>query len=141
MSEETKSFDLSQVAVSYLAVPLDGGYGDGAAIKFEKVKPDVVTKEGADGSVAFSETNSRQWKVTLTFLSTSTANAKLSAIKQLPAAAAIGPFAVADLSGASTFLSPKARIETWPNFELGAEPTNVEWSFICAECVVFWGGN
>ncbi len=141
MSDTTKTYDLSQVAISFLAVPLDGGYGDGGAIKFEKVKPDVTAKEGADGSVAFSATNSKLWKVTLTLLSTSTGSAKLSAIKQLPLSAAVGPFLVEDLSGATTFLSPKTVIETWPNLELNAEPTNVEWVFLAAEGIPFWGGN
>ncbi len=145
MAEDTKSWDLNQVAVNFLAVDLGSGYGDGAAIKIEPSKPQNTWKEGADGSAATAATNSALFKVTLTFLSTSSANAKLSAIlttmKALGNSAGIGPFFLKDLRGLTQFASPKAQIEGWPPLEMSAEPTNVEWVIMCAEGVPFWGGN
>jgi len=145
MPEPTKAFDLNKVSVSFLGVDLGSGYGDGAAIKFEATKPMNTWKEGADGSAATSATNSALFKVTLTFLSTSSANAKLSAIlttmRLQGNSAGIGPFFVKDLGGLTQFSSPSTQIEGWPPLELGAEPTNVEWILMAAEGVPFWGGN
>lgn len=144
MSDTTKNFNLNNVAVNFLAIPLGSGFGDGAAIKFEKTKPDTDAKEGADGSVAFFATNSNLWTCTITLLSTSSGNAKLSAIMtaaKLSGIPAVGPFFLADTGGKTLFTSPNATIKAWPNLDINAEPTNVEWVLWCADGVPFWGGN
>jgi len=145
MAEDPKIFDLDQVAVSFLGTDISQGYGEGAAIKIEKVTPTTKWKEGADGSAARSKTGSKLYKVTLTYLSTSGANAVLSAIAQLdednPNGAGVGPLLVADLQGATLFASPQSGIETIPPLDLNQEASNVEWVIYAANGSAFWGGN
>lgn len=145
MAETTKIFDLDQVAFSFVGVDLSTGYGEGAAIKIEKVTPTTKWKEGADGSASRSKTGSRLYKVTVTYLSTSGANAILSAIHALdennPNGAGMGPLLVQDLQGTTQFDSPTAGIESIPPLDLNQEATNVEWVFFAAEGTAYWGGN
>jgi hypothetical protein len=145
MSEGAKIYDLDQVAVSFAAQDVSSGYGDGAAISLEKMKPTFTEKEGADGSVARSKTGSKLWKVTITLLSTSSANAILSAIHELdqdnPNGAGVGPLFITDLQGTTLFTSDKAWIVTMPKLDLNAEASNVEWELRAANATAFWGGN
>ncbi len=145
MSEEPKTYDLDQVAFSFCGLPINGGYGDGQAIMIEKVDPSVTTKQGADGSLSWSKTGKKLYKVKITLMSTSSGNAKLSAIHKLdeekPNGAGIGPLLIADLGGTTVFSSPKARIETMPPLDLGAEASNIEWTIFAADGFAFWGGN
>lgn len=145
MAEDAKTYDLDQVAINFALQDLGQGFGEGAAIKFEKTKETFTEKEGADGSVARSKTGSKLWKVTVTLLNTSGGNAILSGIHTLdenaPNGAGMGPLLVKDLGGKSLFISSKAWIRTWPNLELNAEASNVEWVIMAAGAVPFWGGN
>lgn len=145
MPDQAKVRDLDQFALSFAGQEISSGYGEGAAIKFEKVTPTTKTKEGADGSASRSKTGSRLWKVTITYLSTSDANAVLSAIAGLdennPNGAGIAPLFVQDLQGTTEFDSPRAWIESMPSLDINQEATNVEWVLFAADATAYWGGN
>lgn len=145
MAEDPKIRDLDQFAFSFMGQDFSQGYGEGAAIKIEKVTPTTKWKEGADGSASRSKTGSRLYKITLTLLSTSVGNGILSAIakldESLPNGAGVGPLAVADLQGATEFDSPSAGIESMPALDINQEATNVEWVFYAANGTAYWAGN
>lgn len=146
MGEALKIRDLDQFAFSFAGAEISTGYGEGAAIKIEKVTPTTKVKEGADGSASRSKTGSRLYKVTATYLSTSDANALLSAIALLddisPNGAGVAPMLIQDLQGTTQLVSPSAWIETMPPLDINQEATNVEWVFYAADCPPpNWGGN
>lgn len=146
MSDPLKIRDLDQFALSFCGAEISSGYGEGAAIKIEKVTPSTKVKEGADGSASRSKTGSKLYKVTITYLSTSSANAVLSAIAQLddlaPNGAGVGPLLVQDLQGATQLASPSSWIESMPPLDINQEATNVEWVLYAADCPPpYWAGN
>lgn len=145
MSEATKIYDLDQVTLVFLGIPIEGGFGEGQAIKIEQLDPDFTTKVGADGSVARSKTNKRLTKVTVTLLQTSSGNAALSTLlnidRKASNGAGVGPILIRDRQGTSLFAGGDAWIEGPPVAEYNAEATNREWTIMVGQPERFDGGN
>lgn len=138
-------YDLDQVEAIFLGVPCGNGYSEGGSLKIEKVNPDFKFKEGADGRVVRSKTNSKLYKCTLSYMQTCPVNDALSAINQVdvrtPNGAGVGSFVVTDLQGTTLFVSTQAWLEGPPPTELGAEATAREWVIYAADGNLFVGGN
>lgn len=143
--EEPKVYSLDHVTCNFNGIPIESGYGDGAAIAIEKLSPDYEEKEGADGSVVIYGTNKRLYKIMITLLQTSAGNAVLSAIRQVGLDATkivIGPLLVRDrLSDTTIHQFSKAWIKAPANAEYTTEPTNREWELRGIETEYFVGGN
>jgi hypothetical protein len=146
MSDPTKIYDLNEVSLVFLGVPIEGGFGEGGAIKIEQLTPDFVTKEGVDGAVARSKTNKRLTKITVTLLQTSPGNAILSTFSNIDRAASngagVGPILIRDRQGLSILAGPEAWLEGPPaTVEYTAEATDREWIILANKVERFDGGN
>lgn len=145
MTAEAKIFDLDQYNVNFLGVPLSG-YGEGGAVKIEKVDPTFTHKVGQDGTVIRSKKLNKLYKITITLIQGSQANAILSTINNLDEAssngAGVGPFTASDLvQGTSLFVAGQAWIEGPPPAEVKNEATDREWILYAADGTQFIGSN
>ena len=145
MTAQALIFDLDQYNVSFLGVILSG-YGEGGAVKIEKVDPTFSHKVGQDGVVIRSKKLNRVYKITITLIQGATANALLSAINNLdeasPNGAGVGPFAASDvIQGTSLFVAGQAWIEGPPSQEFANEAKDREWILFAADGTAFVGSN
>src|SRR5262245_28013572 len=118
-----KVYNLDQVACAAGGIPISG-YGQGGAIKIEQMSEDVKVIVGVDGEVAFSRSNNKCRKVTVTVLQTSNANIILTGLHTANMKAPNGilfPFVVADTGGASLFASSAACLASFPDQEYSNE--------------------
>ncbi len=146
MSESGKTFNLKGCTIGYV-VPLSG-FGEGSAIEIEPVGDSFVTVTGVDGSMAFSYTAEKAFKMMIKLLSTSLANAVLSAAYMADITALdlgkggiVLPFVFKDNNGVDTFFSPKARIIKPPKIVRGSKVETQEWNLVGADGRIFLGGN
>lgn len=140
----TKVYDLNRVSALFLGVPIMSGFGESAAIKIERLKPDFEEKEGCDGEVTRYSTGSRLCRVTFTLMQSSVGNATLSTLNQLdrstPNGAGVGPLLIKNDNGIFVFIGKNAYIKgPPPTVELNAEPTEREWILSAVENVRFDG--
>jgi len=140
---QTTIHDLDQWTLLYGAALIDGfGPDEVASITF----PQAFTKiTGADGKVTRSKTLDTTAMVTFKLMTSSAANAALSALLTADLAAPNGvgvlPLVLVDRQGTTAFQSPSAWIEKWPDFSLTREATVVEWVFACSRMTPYLGGN
>jgi hypothetical protein len=145
MAKEVKTWDLEQLAATFLGVPVEGGFGEGEILKGEFDEADFTIKKGADGGVVRSKTYNGVVEFTLTLMQTSMYNALFSALRQADVkgknGAGIGPSAIKDLNGATLYFASRTWIKGPPNPTFGREATHRDWVFVFANCESFEGGN
>lgn len=143
--EAMKVWDLGELSVSFLSIPLNSGCGEGNFITIEKQKDDFVWKEGADGSIVRSKTYSQLYLVKVLVTQTSAVNAILSSIRQLdimaPNGAGIGAIQVRDRQGLDTFAGSEAFIVGPPKTVTYAQlASDREWTIAVGDGVQYVGG-
>jgi hypothetical protein len=146
--EDVKVYDLTEVTVNFLGVPLDelGGWGDGGGCEIEFEGDSFEDKRGADGTVVRSKTYEDRATVKLILMQTAAANAVLSGIlavdRKASNGAGVGPILIRDRQGLTVVTGSKAWIKGRPktvNFKGSAE--NLEWLIRVADTEDFIGGN
>lgn len=140
---QTTIHDLDQWTLLFGAALIDGfGPDEAASIEFPQSFTKVI---GADGKVTRSKTLDRTAMVTFKVMSSSAANAALTALHTADLAAPNGvgvlPLALIDRQGNTAFAAPAAWIEKWPDFSLGREAVVLEWVFACSRMIPVFGGN
>jgi hypothetical protein len=146
MAAEFAVYDLDQVSLSFCGLPIEGGYGDGSAIKVTQLEPDFVNKVGADGTVTRSKTGKRLTKVEVTLMQTAKGNAIFSALNNVDRlasnGAAVGPFLLRDMQGLSIIAAEHSWLEGPPaDAEYNTEASNRVWVIFLADPERFDGGN
>lgn len=140
-----KVYDADQVTFIFAAIPIDSGYADGEFIRITKTNPDFTTKEGTDGQVTRSKTNSGHHVIKLTLMQSSSGNALLSALRNIDLAASngagVGPILIRDRSGTSLYAASKAWIAAPPEVVFSREAEAREWTIECADFARLDGGN
>lgn len=145
MAQQFHTFDLDQLRLIILGIPIDGGYGEGECVQIEYDDADFTVKKGADGNVVRSKTYNSLAKITLTLMQTAEWNPLLSAIRLMDIkgknGAGIGPCTIKDSGGASLYFAPKCWIEGPPKATFGREATHRDWVIMCQGMESFEGGN
>lgn len=122
------------------------GYADGVFITIKPQKPSFTTKEGTDGTVTRSKTNSRLVDIVIrTMSSNSATNGFLSALlsndQAQPNGAGVGPFVYEDLQGTTKYSCSKCWVTAVPDFSRDREANEVEWKLTGLRSVAVIGGN
>jgi hypothetical protein len=142
---ETYNYDLRNVAFSFLGFVLDGGFGEGGAMKIEFEGDDYIVKKGVDGSCTYCATNDSLYKVTITLGQQAPANtvfARIRAAGRLSRnGVGIGTLNIADLGGSALLMSPVARLTKPPTVEFAAESKDREWIIMAPQGEFFPGGS
>lgn len=141
----TAIFDLDQLIVNFLGIPING-FGEGGAVKIEKVDPTFKVKQGMGGDVIRTKTGSKLYKVTITALQGTQVNAFLSTTLNLdeasPNGAGVGPLTISDvIQGTSLFVAGSAWIEGPPPTEFANEGKDREWVLYANDGTLFVGSN
>lgn len=136
-----RSYSLQNMVLFFGGL-IPGGFGEGDAFTCEPVSPSWQATEGADGSVAFSDTGSRLYNVKINLLQTSPMNGVMSAIYNVQATTKLAlPLAFKDALGADQFKADAAMIQQMPNVARGGKASSQEWMILAAGCTLFLGGN
>lgn len=139
---QTTIQDLDQWTLLFGSVLIDGfGPDEAASIEFPPAFTKVI---GADGKVTRSKTLDKTATVTFKLMTSSSANAALSALLTADLAAPNGvgvlPLALIDRQGTTAFAASSAWISKFPDYSLAREATVVEWMFECSRMLPFLGG-
>ncbi len=142
-SDKPKLFSLAGCTI-FFGVPLSG-FGDGSAMEAEAAKPAAESTVGADGSVAWAQTDDGGdylIKIKIRLLQTAGANADLTTIleAQRQPGGPFFPFLFKDQNGLDAIKCTSARIMGPPKMARGAKIETQEWTL---EGVgrIFAGGN
>lgn len=143
-----KAYSLSSVNWIHGGVPIStiGGAGESDFFTPERVQADFEFKEGADGSVTRSATNSKLAKITLKTMQSSDVNGVLSALLandvKSPGGAGIVPGVITDLPNGTTGITySQGWIAGPPACPFGKEAQEREWTFYAYCEIYFVGGN
>lgn len=138
-----KVWDVRQVTFSLCGLLIDAGFGEGQFIKATQAQAAFTAKEGCDGEVTRSRTNSklRTFEVTLSPLSSS--NTKLAVLhtldKKKPGGAGVGPAILRDRNGL-TLITGKGWVSKEPDVEIGKEAADKVWEITVEVDESFIGG-
>lgn len=145
-----KIYDADQVTVLLGGVPISkgpgaSGYGDGEFLRIEQLKEDFSWKEGTDGQVTRSKTNTRLCKITLTLMQSSDSNAYLSSLRLLDATgnngAGVVTFMVRDRQGTSLHTASYCSVNKPPDVSYDREATERAWELMALIDERVDGGN
>ncbi|MFX0205153.1 MAG: DUF3277 domain-containing protein [Candidatus Hodarchaeota archaeon] len=130
MSTESKTYDPSQIIVTFGGVPISG-FDDGTFISVAPSSDYFTKKSGADGEVARAKSNDYTDEVTITLMSSSASNDYLSGIVLLDRTSNTGvlPLQILDLNGTTLHFWPSAWIKSRPTSDFGKEITSRAWVF------------
>lgn len=148
-AEDTKVYDLTEVTVNFLAIPLDelGAWGEGeGGVTIEYDGDSFTDVMGADGTVVRSKTYDNRATATLSVLQTAAQNAVLSGILNLDKrainGAGVGPCLIRDRQGLTVIAGSKCWIMGLPKtVRFGPKAGNLEWKIRFSDAVSFIGGN
>jgi len=132
----TRTFDPNRVTVSLFGAPIGSGFAEDSKVKIERPTADWTFKEGVDGEITRSKTNSKLTKFTLYLMQSSPYNAILDKVRKEDQSNndGIGPCFVASLDGAFDVFMAAGSIEGPPKeVEIGREVKVNEWVIIGAE--------
>lgn len=145
MAVTCKVWDLDQLSVIPLGIPVDGEFGDGEVVTIEFDEADFTVKKGTGGDVVRSKTYNQLAKVTISLLQTAAANALFSAARLIDVkgknGAGIGPMLIKDRNGGTLYAGTKCWIEGPPKASFGREGSMRDWTFVVADLTSFEGGN
>ena len=130
--------------LNYGGMELESGKGPEEFISSEHIAEERTLVTGLDGESVFNIIMDTSRKISVTFLYTSKANAKLSAYFNvcrkteggLPA-----PLYVADRLGTTKEISSSAMIAFMPDFKAAKEVGTVTWVFLAADADTFIGSH
>lgn len=114
------------------------GVGPGQFVSASRETDDFTDESGADGEVAFVDTNDTRGSVTITLMQTSLSNDVLTGFV---AAKSIVPLLFKDASGNLLVSSQKGRILRPADSNRGKEIETVEWVYRSPHLTMFVGGN
>lgn len=147
---QLKIYDADQVTVlvGNFAIskgPGASGYADGEFVRIEQPTEDFVVKEGTDGQVTRSKTNTVLQKVTIRLMQTSTSNAYLSGLRLLDRngvnGAGVVPLVIRDRQGTSLHTAQYAWVQAPPEVSYDREAKEREWTLYALMDERVDGGN
>lgn len=144
MQRPLKTYDAGEVAVIFAGSPITGG-ADGDFVSIEQNEDSFALVMGSDGEGARSKSNNRSARITITVLSTSAANAFLSALHNTDIRTAngdgIAPLLIKDNSGFSLYTADKAWIVKPPTAAFSREIGTREWVLETHDLINNTAGN
>lgn len=137
-----KTYDPSQVIVTWGPIIFSGFTDDGDAISAEHDEDHATKKVGLDGEVARAMNMNRCGGATIRLMATSMTNNGLSlaAAQDRLDRSAVYPLTVKDLSGETLFFTSRAWIKKTPAITYAKEIAVREWPFDCGQIDTFIGG-
>lgn len=142
-----KFYDSNEVLTVIAGLPIESGRGaeGGTFVKVAMLSDAFVDTVSIDAEVTRSKTNDDRADVTLTLMSSSAANALLSALHNADKAAkngaGVGPLLIKDGGGKTLFTATACWIVKIPEFEFAGKAQPIEWPIRVANLVSFIGGN
>ena len=145
MSGNFHVYDPNEVSIVVCGIPIEGGFADGTFVELEQDSDDFVDVAGTDGDVTRSKTNDRRATITLTLMSSSPANALLSALNNIDRragnGAGVGPCLIKDNQGTSLHAGEKSWIAKPPTVTYDKTATPRVWKIRVASLERLDGGN
>lgn len=137
-----KTYDPSQVIVTWGPIIFEGFTDDGDAISAEHDEDHATKKVGLQGEVARAINLNRTGGASFRLMATSMTNNKLSlaAIQDRLDRSAVYPLTIKDLSGATVFFTSQAWIKKTPAITFSKEIAVREWPFDCGQIDTIVGG-
>ncbi len=145
-----KIYDADQVSIILGNVAISkgvgvSGYADGPFVTIEQTKEDFVIKDGTDGQVTRSKTNTFLTKVTLHLMQTSDSNIYLNSLRMLDKLGANGAgvvgLVIRDRQGTSLHSAQYAWVNAPPQVQYDREATARDWELMCVMDLRVDGGN
>ncbi len=145
-----KVYDADQVTVLLGNVAISkgvgaSGYADGEFVRIEQPTEDFKVKEGTDGQITRSKTNTKLTKVTIRTMQSSDSNPYLSSLRALDQngsnGAGIVSLVVKDRQGTSLHAAQYAWVNAPPDVSYDREATEREWPIMCYMDERVDGGN
>ncbi len=141
---ELKHYDPDLVTTIFAAIPLTG-FAEDTMVTIEEEDDAFTEVGGVDGDVSRSKVLGRRATITFHLMSTSRANAALSALHeqdlQSAGGAGVAPMMVKDGNGISVFATDKAWIAKRPTVTYGKQATSREWKIRAVNYAFFEGGT
>lgn len=137
------SFDPKFTAITFNGVFITG-FAEGDFLDIDQEEDDVSLAVGADGEVAFAQSNNDSAKATLKLLQTANSNTYLTEqrnIQKLSRSSRGGVLFIEDLNSGTTAISQNARILRTPKQTYGTEIKEREWVFLCGSMTISIKGN
>jgi len=139
-----KRYDAAQNTTIIAGIPISG-FAEGSMIEIEYNSDAFELKIGVDGEGTRSRTNDNSAKITLSLMSSSSANDALSALHNLDKNSAngdgIGPLLIKDGSGNHLAAAETAWIVKDPTVEFGREVGERKWVLETDSLKQLVGGN
>ena len=131
---EVRTYDSKEVTPVVDGMAITGA-AEGSWITAERSEDNFTEHVGAQGEVALAETNNFTGEITITLDATSPSNDYLYALSRRRGQNAIVPVVIVDANdfGGIRISASQARVRRPANYEAGAEITQREWVFFCAD--------
>lgn len=132
----TRTFDPNGQTISLFGTPITDGFAEDSKVKIERPTEDWTFKEGVDGELTRSKTNSKLTKFTIYLMQTSPWNAYLDAIRKEDQANndGVGPCFVSSNAGAFDVFMAAGCIAGPPKeIEISREAKANEWVIVGLE--------
>jgi len=143
MAEFQGTYSADKVIIT-VGTSILSGFADGDFVTASYAEDRATPKSGADGGVGVSRNASKLGTIVVTLSATSAANDALSAMFNLDAITGNSvsvPISVVDLSGRTLIGAANCWLQVSPEATFGKEIGDREWTFGCADLVMYMGGN
>ena len=136
-------YDPAKVAATWGAIPLLEGIASGTFITLERSERTWALDVGSDGEAARRRTNNFTGIVRFTLRNGSLTNNILTSALQADeiTGTVVSPFLMSDFSGTTTWASPLAFLDGWPQESFGTDESNRTWSLVCVPLIPLPGGS
>lgn len=145
MSGNFHVYDPNEISIVVCGIPIEGGFAEGSFIEIAQETDDFTDVVGTDGDVTRSKTNDKRATITLKLMSSSPANALLSALNNIDRragnGAGVGPLLIKDNQGTSLHTAEKSWIAKPPDVVYDKTATPREWKIRAASLERLDGGN
>jgi len=143
---DLKTYCSDQVTATFLGRALDSGFAEGEFIAIKRTTQRWSSKAGTDGQVTRYKSNDRRCTITVKLMHTSLTNDYLQGVFNAdtgaPNGSGVGVFQVRDNnSGVLLCHAERCWLAKEPDMGRGAEASEYEWTFECADAELNFSGN
>lgn len=143
-----KEHNSNNISLSIAGFPIIDGRGEigGEFVKHTPRGPAFTDVASQDGEVSRAKTNETRYDVSVLLMSTSSANAFMSALfnsdLNIPGGAGVGTYQYLDRNSAgTTYFGEQCWITQMPEHAGGEKPVLLEWKLTVVMSVAFIAGN
>lgn len=119
------------------------GFAQGSFVEIRKDISPYQMQSSMDGQTSRTFVYDANYTVVVTLAQSSESNNDLNTLHALDLASQLGkvPLMIRDKSGSTTFFSPSAWIENYPEIVFSGDLESRKWTFKCSDCVLTVGGS